>query len=532
MSTKAVQRISKNGVFYTPNSVAQLLARRAVEKYPSSIFDPACGNGALLGAAAEQLTRSHSTHKPCFVGCDRFRSKNVPSFIKFIHSDFFAYEPSDKFDVILTNPPYVQSSKIDRATRERYHRKYAEELGLSHNLDLWVYFLVKCVKHVKEGGLIAAILPWSFLEAEYAQEVRKWLAKSFGEIEVLVLEGAHFEETVKRVLLVWLHDYGSPARRVRLASAQQCSDTPDFRSTSMDMWGSENVMVCLNSGADGIYRRLQQADFKPLGEYADIAIGVVTGANRYFIQSKENAARLGFLQGSTLPILTSVKDLDSVAGSKSPDKVLIQFRRMTRKRERYVAKGRRLHLKERVHCERRQNQIGSWYKVDPGTAPDAFFTYRVARLPYLILNPNGYQCTNTLHKISFKDSSKTKRKWIQLSLLSIFGQLFLEAGARHYGNGILKIEPHLLKKALVYTSRTKIPHESYKRILQRISEADKETACAEATRLVAEDAKLDATLIANAIVALNEIRDRRGAVRLQLGIENYLPGELGTGKLR
>jgi adenine-specific DNA-methyltransferase len=517
----------KNGIFYTPALMARLLASRAIDNQDFLILDPACGDGILLKAAAERYAESHITPRPRLVGCDRFRPKRLSASLEFVRSDFFEYESIDKFDVILTNPPYVQSSKIDRTARERYYRKYAKELGLSHNLDLWAYFLVKCVKHLKEGGSIAAVLPWSFLEAEYAQEVRKWLAKSFGEIEVLVLEGAHFEETVKRVLLVWLHEFGSAAPRVQLASAQQCTDTPDFHSISMDMWISANVMTCLNSGAEDIHRRLEQADFKALGEYADIAIGVVTGANRYFIQSEQEAAKLGFPRGSGLPILTSVEDLDSVAGSKSPDKVLIQFGRMTRKRKRYVAKGRRLHLNQRVHCQRRQDQTGSWYKVAPGATPDAFFTYRVARLPYLILNPDGYQCTNTLHKISFKNTSKIKRKWIQLSLLSVFGQLFLEAGARHYGNGILKIEPHLLKKALVYTSRTKIPHESYKRILQRISEGDKETACADATRLVAGDAKLDETLIASAIAVLNRIRDRRGAVRLRLGIESYLPrGEL------
>jgi len=513
----------KNGIFYTPRLMARLLASRAIDSRDFLVLDPACGDGILLKAAAERYAQFHAMAAPRLVGCDRFKPKEVSPSLEFVRSDFFAYEPGDKFDVILTNPPYVQSSKIDRASRERYYGEYAKERGLSHNLDLWVYFLIKCMKHLKEGGSIAAVLPWSFLEAEYAQKVRTWLAESFGRIEVLVLEGAHFEDTVKRVLLVWLHEYGSTAQCVQLASAQRCTNAPHFHAISVDMWNSANITVCLNSGAQDIYRRLEQVDFKALEEYANVAIGVVTGANQYFIHSQEEAAKLGFPEGSGLPILTSVKDLDLVAGAKPPDKVLIQFKRMTRKRKKYIAKGRKLRLNERVHCQRRQDQIGSWYKVDPGITPDAFFTYRVARIPYLILNPDGYQCTNTLHKISFKHSSKTERKWVQLSLLSLFGQLFLEAGARHYGNGILKVEPHLLKKALVYSSRAKIAGESYRRILQHISKGDKEMACAEATRLVAVDAGLDKTLIASSFAALNRIRDRRGAVRLRLPIDNYLP---------
>jgi len=260
-----------------------------------------------------------------------------------------------------------------------------------------------------------------------------------------------------------------------------------------------------------------------MNEYADVSIGVVTGANKYFIRSEKEAAEAGFSGASALPILTSVEDLDLIATFKSPPKVLIQFKRMTRERRRYVSKGVKLHLNKRVHCQRRRNQTGSWYKVDPGIPPDAFFTYRVSRIPYLILNPDGYQCTNTLHKVSFRVESQTERKWIQVSLLSVFGQLSLELGARHYGNGILKVEPRLLKTALVYVSPTEIPDESYRAMLRHIADGDRESACVMATRLVAKEANLDARLIADAVAALNEIRRRRGAMVMQAEIGSFSP---------
>jgi adenine-specific DNA-methyltransferase len=513
----------KNGVFYTPASMARLLASRAIDGEDFLVLDPACGDGVLLKAAAERHADFRVAPRLRLVGCDRFKAKRALRSLEFVQSDFFAYETNEKFDTILTNPPYVQSARIRPATRERYHTRYAKSLGFSHNLDLWAYFLIKCTEHLNVGGTIAAILPWSFLEAEYAQKVRNWLAKSFKRIEVLVLEGAHFEDTVKRVLLVWLYDYGSPARDVKLGYTHTCAVMPDFQSVPMKAWNSDNVAACFNDAGQHICHRLAEAGFSPMKEYVDISIGVVTGANRYFIHSKREAEGFGFPEGSTLPILTSVRDLDLVAGSKSPDKMLIRFKRMTRKRKRYVEKGRRLHLNARVHCARRESQTGSWYDIDPGTTPDAFFTYRVARIPYLILNPDGYQCTNALHRVCFKGVSRTERKWIQLSLLSIFGQLSLEMGARHYGNGILKIEPRLLKMALVYTSRTRIPDDSYRRILRHISNVDKESACAEATRLVAKEANLSASLVADAIATLNNLRKRRGALEFQLATERFLP---------
>ena len=514
MSNKRQQRIRKNGIFYTPESVAELLVSQAIEVGGLSILDPACGEGALLKAAVEESKKFRNARRPRLVGCDRFKPQNIDQCIEFVHSDFFAYKAEEKFDIVMTNPPYVQTSRIDKKTRKKYFEKYAEKMGFSSNLDLWVYFLIKCTMHLKKGGTIAAVLPWSFLEAEYAQNVRRWIAGNFMSVRVLVLQGAHFAETVKRVLLIWLEGYGSRSQRVQLGCANECTRKPNFRELPMEIWDSKNVMAGLNPGTDDISRKLRAAGFRPLEEYADVSIGIVTGANSYFIQTRQEAAKLGFSQGSILPILTSVEDLRQLAECKSPDKMLIRFNRISEKKKQYICKGVNLEFDQRTHCQRREKQNGVWYDVNPGEVPDAFFTYRVSTLPYLILNPDGYQCTNALHKVFFNGIPKTKRKWIQLSLLSLFGQLWLEAGARHDGNGIIKVEPSTLKRTLVYAGGTRITKGAYQNILRDIASGRKKSACTEATKLIVSETKIDKSIITDILASLNKIRKRRGAATL------------------
>jgi tRNA1(Val) A37 N6-methylase TrmN6 len=516
MSGRKHIQVKNNGIFYTPEHVAALLAAQAITKRDISILDPACGEGSLLTAAMEECKRYRGKQEPYLVGCDRFKQRNLDRHIKFIHLDFFTFHTDEQFDLILTNPPYIQSARIDSTIRNRYYERYARPLGLSSNLDLWVYFLIKCTAHLKKGGAIAAVLPWSFLEAEYAQKIRKRLAENFAKIQVLVLQGAHFKDTVKRVLLVWLKEYGAGAQSIKLGYADKCNSKPYFHDLSVKIWNSENAMAGLIPETSDIIRRLQEAGFRPFEEYANVSIGVVTGANKYFILTREEAEEAGFSQSSILPVLTSVEDLSLVVTGESPNKNLLQFQRMTSKRRKYVFEGLNLGFNERVHCQRREKVRGAWYDVDPGPVPHAFFTYRVSKIPYLLLNPDGYQCTNALHKVVFNGASETERKWIQLSLLSLFGQLCLEMGGRHYGNGIIKVEPKVLKRALVYACRTRLSKRTYENILQALCEGNKNKVCFEATRLVAREAIIDDAVIKEALDSLNEIRALRGAARLSM----------------
>ncbi len=512
MSHNRIHRKKNNGIFYTPEHIAALLASRAVDKRNVSILDPACGEGSLLTAAMEECKQLPSGRRPRLVGCDRFKQRNLAEYVRFVHSDFFAFKTTEKFDLILTNPPYVQSGRIPPTVRATYYKRLAESLGLSSNLDLWVYFLIKATSHLKVGGGMAAVLPWSFLEAEYAQKVRIWLAANFAKIQVLVLQGAHFNETVKRVLLVWFEGYGGYARKVQLACSDNCSAELSFRDISIETWNAENVMARITPDMGHIIERLKEAGFKTLEEYADISIGVVTGANKYFILSEEEAKESGFSRSSILPVLTSVEDLSMVANGESPDKKLLLFRKMTKRQKKYISSGVKLGFDERVHCQRRVKIRGAWYDVDPGLVPHAFFTYRVSRVPYLILNPDGYQCTNALHKVFFNDISKTQRKWIQLSLLSFFGQLLLENGARHYGNGIMKVEPKTLKKVLVYAGTSRISQKVYNSIIRHIAEGRKDRACSKATKLIVDDANIDDKIVDDVETLVKKVRMRRGVL--------------------
>jgi len=477
------KRIIENGIFYTPKAVAIELVAGVQERVSTRtklrFFDPSAGEGALLRAVENQIGRKHGFH-----GCDLFHSADFPTRKnwKFTQANFFEYKTETKFDVVVTNPPYIQYGKLSNKTRETLYQQYSTNIPIQRNSDLWLYFILKSISHLKDNGVLAAVIPWSFLEADFAHPFREWLVSKFKSIDVLVLRDRHFETTEKRVLLLWLSGYGHKANSIKIGFSEHVEKEHSYSEITLDAWKSSGLVANVGLETESLLKQAKDTEFQVLSNYASVQIGVVTGANNFFILDQHLAKKHGFGEKATIPILTTTTDLQGLNIPKDLKKVLIQFPCLTKKRNAYIAEGKRREFDQRTHCKRRPQ----WYQVDQGRVPNAIFTYRVSSVPYMALNPKRVQCTNTLHKVFFNsDVTIDQKRWIVLSILSSVAQLSLEYKGRHYGNGILKIEPSTLKNTLVFIPKNiTVPEEQFQTVSKLLGEGKKEEASDLATSII------------------------------------------------
>lgn len=506
-------RVRRNGIHHTPDEIADLLAREGVRRGHSRILDPACGEGALLAAAARTWRSVHrSASQPlALVGCDKFdqiEPVHELSGLRFLKADFFKYTPSEPFDLIVMNPPYVSAREMARTKRQRYHAKYGAKLGIGKNADLWVYFLLKAMRHLRPGGTIAAVLPWSFLRSFYATSVRKALREQFASIRVLMLTSRCFGSTNQRVLLVWLEGYGEFSKKILFGVSSTAHLPSKFRQLSTDVWDSIGPLDSADGPVSSVLRQLTvNHGFTTLGEHAEIRIGVVTGANDFFVVSPESAREQGFHHSNLVPAITDARHvLGLVVAKKDAGSRLLKLGTCAPPRyNKYIRMGNKLDLHLRSQSARRH----PWYSVDVGEPPDGFFPYRVTTAPFLALNGDGVQSTNAIHRVYFNGVEKDEREWIQLSLLSVVGQLSLEAVARVYGNGIMKIEPSGLKSALVHTGIGRVSNTAYDQISKLLSARQSTEAEKLATQHLAEVLQIPSDLIERTTAILEELRRRR-----------------------
>ncbi len=213
LSKSSAPARKRAGVYYTPRPLVDLLVRQTLpadaretgiqktpgnpfarESQPVSVFDPACGCGAFLVAAIQHL-REGAIEQVFGIDIDPVAAElcrvaialQTGDFEKFRQlerqircCDAIAEDPAnllaklgvtDGFDVILTNPPFVNA--IENASS----RSYRSDLSAIHPLvkgaaDYSSYFLSQSIRLVRPEGTIGIILPRASLNAPSLADLR------------------------------------------------------------------------------------------------------------------------------------------------------------------------------------------------------------------------------------------------------------------------------------------------------------------------------------------------------------------------
>lgn len=512
MENKLISHNRKNGVYYTPSLLAWTLVEPLITDPNLRIIDPAYGDGALILAAEQALREKHQSKKRSnLFGCDLSplsdRTQHLPV-SNLVKCDFFDYEVNRKYDVVLMNPPYVRHHYLHKDKVNHYQNVIKNVFPIKRTSDLWAYFIVKATIHLKNNGCIGAILPWSFLHADYSVELRKWLTSLFREIKVLAFGANLFNDAKERVVLVWMKGYGRSNKGLFMGTAANPNDHVKYHAISREYFTRNRVNISFSNDAlEVIERYKSKYSFTDFGDYADISIGVVTGADNFFIKHEDELNTIGHGAKGMIPILTNSTQLCGFSiNGNMPDRrlILITGENISKFKD-YIKYGEseRYHL--RAHSQRRE----PWYEVKVGGIPDAFFPYRVSLIPYLVLNSRHIQCTNSIHRIYFKNVTPTEKKWIQVSLLSIPGQLSLEANSRVYGSGVLKIEPSSLRKAICYSSKDRSIGGVYNQISRLLQANNRREAMRVATDFIEESLGINRRLSIQAETVYEELLSSR-----------------------
>lgn len=139
-------------VFTPPAVVKEMLA---LKRNTGRVLEPSAGDGAFFKNIA---------------GCVGIEldATLAPKGAKVM--DFFAFSESEKFETIIGNPPYVRYQDIQPATKQLLDGTLFD--GRS---NLYLFFIEKCVRHLKPGGELIFITPRDFIKLTAAKKLNAWL---------------------------------------------------------------------------------------------------------------------------------------------------------------------------------------------------------------------------------------------------------------------------------------------------------------------------------------------------------------------
>ena len=81
-----------------------------------------------------------------------------------------------KFDFVVGNPPYVRIQRLSKEQREQYKKIYKTPEA---NYDIYIVFIERGLKWLKEGGKLGFIVSNQFTSANYGKKIRELIARDY-----------------------------------------------------------------------------------------------------------------------------------------------------------------------------------------------------------------------------------------------------------------------------------------------------------------------------------------------------------------
>jgi len=106
------------------------------------------------------------------------------------------------FDVVIGNPPYVMVENLPSDERSYLMEKYETAIK---RFDIYVTFIEKGLNLINSGGLLSFIIPYPFLNQNYAEKLREKILREFNLLEIVDLSDVKvFGEAVVRNCVIFI----------------------------------------------------------------------------------------------------------------------------------------------------------------------------------------------------------------------------------------------------------------------------------------------------------------------------------------
>jgi adenine-specific DNA-methyltransferase len=449
------------GGYYTPPALADFLASWGLSCGPETVLEPSCGDGAFLAALARRGATPRVTAVELHPDEAAKAERALAGPGRVLRADYLrhALRSDERYDLVLGNPPYVRYQYLGKATIQAAQALLERwGLPLPRHASSWAPFVVDGVSRLREGGRLAMVLPAELLQVAYTEPLRSWLAEQ-GLLRIVRFRSLIFPEVQQEVVLLLLER--GPARGVRVLEIEGLEDLRELDPEAVACAAPEALPqgakwsgYALEPAALAAVRgALAHPGVRPFDALAEVCVGVVTGANRFFCVD-EATVEQHRLQPVALPMFGRSAE---VAGLRFTTADHTANRQLGRRAwlldlppepkaalpeawRGYLAQGEAQGLHRRYKCRVRE----PWWAVPSiGAAPVALFK-RCHTITRLFLNDAGAHSTDTAYRVRPRPGIAAPD--LALSFLNSLTMLSVELSGRSYGGGVLELIPSEIRR--------------------------------------------------------------------------------------
>jgi adenine-specific DNA-methyltransferase len=494
------------GGYYTPQPIAELLSHWALAGGARSVLEPACGDGSFLRAIyrdilqkAESAERTESA-APALRTIDAVeiapeeaarasalsaRLCDIGIDTQVVNQDIFSWLGNNhkQWDAIIGNPPYIRYQYFEKEQRAIAEAIFKEaRVPFSKRTNAWVPIVITSVMHLAPGGRLAMVIPAELLHIQHAGGLRSLLEQEMESIILLNIREMVFPDVLQGIVLLLavkrsdrafrslaLENAALPTKEAKIQIIE-VDDVSSLGQIDLERIGTGTCKGICNTGGDwmlglltdeeiSLLNRLRKhPDVQPFAVIAQVDIGIVTGANAFFVVNERTLKRYDLAAIATPMLAKSdlIKGIsytrrdheDNAQAGKAvyflhfPAKSLSD---LPSSMVDYLRSGEEQQLHTRYKCRIRD----PWYVVPYVWISEVALLKRCHLFPRLVLNELGAHSTDTAYRIQMAPGYAERARDLTFSFLNSLTFLCAELEGRHYGGGVLELVPSEIEKLLI-----------------------------------------------------------------------------------
>lgn len=439
------------GQVFTSAILAKFMIRllRDNLKPNSSILDPCIGPNTFFKAMTEDFSNCHLKGVEIDIN---LITEEISKFYEspnrtLIKGSFFDLPITEKFDQIVQNPPYVRQELLIEGANSKDSIRYNVSSLLStipSQSNLYIYFLLKSILHLKEGGVMVAVIYDSWLYSSFG----KFLKESFlklGRLESIY----HFKKSafdnveVGATVIKFVKD-NNHKKSISYIPLNDLNDLRTYiglNSNCIKLKQQELLTYSFNNQSQINYKSKLFKELKTIVSQP-IQRGTSAVVNSHFIFSKNELPELK-------PIIKDVSRIKTYTVNEENAYILAVNGSISNETKQYLESVKNEILKtptqKFIAVKRDIETKRDWYKINLKATGNFIFNYYLRNNIDFIYNPNKFLSSDNFYILNIKNNELANFAILNSS----FTRLNTLSNSRSQGNGLRKIQLYEFKEVKV-----------------------------------------------------------------------------------
>ncbi len=320
---------NKYGQYFTEPSVAEFMVSLITHTISCRVLEPSCGKGVFL-----DMLKKHNYGDITAYEID---TKLATDYACVQHQSFLAVSLSERYDVIIGNPPYIRWKNLEDELKEELLVSPLWNTYFNSLCDYLYIFILKSIEHLTEGGELIFICSDYWMNTTNSLSLRNYMCRHgyferiyhFKEAPLFEKVCASFvifkyikssRPTAQDITLFSYNKSGQPTlKELQDGSCFNVQQIPQFEENQRWILANKQTQLDLMTFEKSCIKQkgLLEDILYRVGDVCEIANGMVSGLDAAFALSEEEIPNLNQQEEKCLIKVLKAKNLERYTYSSS-----------------------------------------------------------------------------------------------------------------------------------------------------------------------------------------------------------------------